>query len=680
MTFKETQSEMIKNIDKIFKTNTTLYTISVDKDELWNLYLDSFPQGTNEIYKTRREYDCQHCKQFVRGFGNVVYIDDDNNIGTIWDITPVFGDLIPVYKALSEYLKSKPVTNVFVTNEPSFGVKFNMGQTEDGDPIRYEHYYTKIPDSRINKSSSSNASIIGKNRANYDVLKRTFDEIGIDAIKTVIEISEQNLLYKGEEWLGKLKTLSELVVDYTKLTDDKKSNYAWRMSNIHGPAISRIRNHSIGTLLIDICKGITLNDAVRKYEVIVAPSNYMRPKPIYTESQRKNAQKLVADMGLTPSLRRRFSTIDDITVNNILFADRDSIARINNDDIFDELANGENVNPRKFDKVNEITIEDFIAKVLPTATKIEALLENRHKPNIVSLIAPVNADSKPLFKWGNNYSWAYAGNMTDSMKQNVKNAGGNIGGVLRFSLQWNEKAQNRNDMDAHCVEPSGNLISYPKAKRIQSTSGVLDVDIVSPGQKVAIENISYSRIDMMDEGIYKFRVHVFSSRNGENGFRCQIEFDNFIHDFDIQNSMRCDQFFEIGTVKYTKLDGFELVTSCNSTGISSSETCGLSTNTFHPVSLAMLSPNFWNDKTIGNKHYMFMLKDCINDETPNGFFNEFLPSELLQYKGLFAMIGDKMKVDKSDNQLSGLGFSSTKPNSLIVKVDGYTSRVMKIVF
>jgi hypothetical protein len=90
--------------------------------------------------------------------------------------------------------------------------------------------------------------------------------------------------------------------------------------------------------------------------------------------------------------------------------------------------------------------------------------------------------------------------------------------------------------------------------------------------------------------------------------------------------------------------------------------------------------NFWNDKTIGNKHYMFMLKDCINDETPNGFFNEFLPSELLQYKGLFAMIGDKMKVDKSDNQLSGLGFSSTKPNSLIVKVDGYTSRVMKIVF
>jgi hypothetical protein len=144
--------------------------------------------------------------------------------------------------------------------------------------------------------------------------------------------------------------------------------------------------------------------------------------------------------------------------------------------------------------------------------------------------------------------------------------------------------------------------------------------------------------------------------------------------------MRNGEFFEIGTVKYTKARGFELITSCDSTGISSSEVCELATNSFHPVSLAMLSPNFWNDKTMGNKHYMFMLKDCMNDENPNGFFNEFLPSELMQYKGLFAMIGDKMRVEDSENQLTGLGFSSTKPNSLIVKVDGYTSRMMKIVF
>ena len=63
-----------------------LYVTSTDKDKLWDLYLDSFPKGTNEIYKERREYDCTCCNQFIRNIGSVVSINDDNTIESIWDI------------------------------------------------------------------------------------------------------------------------------------------------------------------------------------------------------------------------------------------------------------------------------------------------------------------------------------------------------------------------------------------------------------------------------------------------------------------------------------------------------------------------------------------------------------------------------------------------------------------
>lgn len=91
-------------------------------------------------------------------------------------------------------------------------------------------------------------------------------------------------------------------------------------------------------------------------------------------------------------------------------------------------------------------------------------------------------------------------------------------------------------------------------------------------------------------------------------------------------------------------------------------------------------PNYWDEQGIGNKHYFFMLDDCKNPEPVRGFFNEYLNSELTPHRKVFEVLADKMKTPYQEHQLSGLGFSSTMRNSVIVKVDGTFSRTLKVNF
>jgi hypothetical protein len=214
------------------------------------------------------------------------------------------------------------------------------------------------------------------------------------------------------------------------------------------------------------------------------------------------------------------------------------------------------------------------------------------------------------------------------------------------------------------------------------TRGNLDVDMNAGGgtTRNAVENITYPDKKHLLEGDYKLYVQNYAQRETiDTGFEVEVEYEGKVFHFSYPKAVKTKENIPVAEFRYSKTKGLEIVKSLPSSQTSKT-VWGVPTETFHKANVVMLSPNHWDERAIGNKHYFFMLDGCANEDKARGFFNEFLTQELDAHRKVIEVVGAKMKTENSDRQLSGLGFSSTQRNSLLVRVKGSFTRTVKVVF
>jgi len=125
----------------------------------------------------------------------------------------------------------------------------------------------------------------------------------------------------------------------------------------------------------------------------------------------------------------------------------------------------------------------------------------------------------------------------EEIKQRVEQAGGMIEGVsVRGSLLWNDY----NDLDLHCICPSGDHIYY--GNKHSRCKGYLDVDRNANGRETRkpVENIRWAK-DQAPAGKYKFFVRTYAYHERQKGripWRAEVEIDGKVHHFEGVNSPR----------------------------------------------------------------------------------------------------------------------------------------------
>jgi hypothetical protein len=404
-----------------------LYT--TDVEGLWGVYLDALPSD-------RQYHTCHCCRQFIERFGGLVTLDAHGvPRSAIWH-TAVPGDFYAsVIAAMQERVESAKVTGVFYSSDKVWG------QPVTGP---WTHFSVVPPSHLVHKDRVKTAyQASAEKLEDYKTMITALQEFALPTVETAIALLKTDSLYRSEKCLGVAEWLRDLIVarDATK-NGKTKANLLWRAVATAPIGFAHPRSSMIGTLLEDIATGLGFEDVKAKFAAKMHPLQYQRPQAAPTAGAIAAAEKLVEQMGIAPSLERRFARLDDLQK---LWVPIEPIAQVaKGSGVFGHLqTKGATVAPDIKVPVQTMTWDKFSRTVLPEAERIEILIPSHG--NFAAYLTAQNPDAPPILQWDrgdrrNPVSWyLYNGGSTAARWCLASSTWGRVTAISAQSSAWFEE-------------------------------------------------------------------------------------------------------------------------------------------------------------------------------------------------------------------------------------------------
>ena len=224
--FQQFVTDVTSRLSTMSKGELYLVGDGLDRDSLWLTFLESFPAGTNPRFRERSEYDCSTCRRFIKHFGNVVEIHD-GRVRTLWSgvsaSDPVFS---VVAAALDEFVLSLPLATVFRSSQAQYGTKTTRS-LRDGQVEVWHHLHGRV-------EKRHRVEDVGAAQSDFDaavqVFQRGLAELSPHALDTVVDLIDDNALYRGTEHRRAVTEFRSLQNRWTKATDGRAFVFANAMN------------------------------------------------------------------------------------------------------------------------------------------------------------------------------------------------------------------------------------------------------------------------------------------------------------------------------------------------------------------------------------------------------------------------------------------------------------------
>lgn len=720
---------LIRNQFSLMAKTGKLFVSSVSGDTLWDLYLNSFAPEDNQPFRDPNSTvnNCNRDKHWVRTYGNIVAIDDNNNIITMFDINVEGSSYYNSVTAMRSALQQAPIKSVFaielsnLVKQPYEKIKKNadlyqlgysstnkqytkdevakFGVVTTDKVYTFHHFYVNLPKQYVLTGTESIGTYLSKKNSTHQVFVKGLN-IPLETLQVVSELMAQGSLLRADLYKYKVDEFISIKQEYDNLEGSTLSKDNWTWKKFSDIPFAAFANELVGTTCIDLAQGKDINVVQKEFNIRVDPTNHMKATTAVTERQKQDAGRRIVELGYEDSFKRRFATLNDIDINERIHTNS-SKKKAPATTLFANVktTNSGTLSRHKkaeFDAIETVDINTFINSILPNSKSIQVFLENSFGNNLVTMTTSIDSDTKKMFKWDNNFSWTYNGNLAgkSNLTERVISKGGRVDGVFRFTHSWNELEPNDSLMDLHVFMPgnngpnckvgdnygtSDNRVGWNR--RIDPTSGgVQDIDYTNaaPAGYIPVENITFPSLDKLKDGKYKCKIHNWNKRHSWGRGKAEIAFGGELYEY-IYPATGHKEWIDIATVTLSK-GVWSIEHHLEPVGATSNTMWGLDSNQFHKVNLISLSPNYWGDNGIGNKHYFFFLEGCHSDQPMRSFHIENLNGELLQDRKVLEIFGMTDKLEPTTKQLAGLGFTNDSKETLIVKVEGSFKRTVRVKF
>ena len=378
-------SALLASVRTTFDTITNLQKalFITDATGLFDLYLDNLPIAE------RQHHNCHACQKFVNTFGGLVLINEDGSmLPVMWNQENAPDLYMKAFGEMRSRVKKARVVSPFWSKFSTWGTPVT------GD---WTHFAVTPNECFLHRDKLLTAGQrMAAAKESFKTVALALSEVKPVVLDEVLRLFESETLVRSDKFIGPVKWLREL---QDRPRGRAGENMLWKAIATAPEGFLHPRASIVWPLVEAVIGGEDFASVKSKFDAMTAPLRYQRPQVAPSIGNVKQAEEIVAKLGIAPSLERRFARLED--AKDILW----SPVPLANDikegtGVFGHLKTKEDVKnsvPRLDLPAVTITLEKFMRTVLPTAEQMT--LNVPLYGRFTAFTTAMNDDAPPIIKW-----------------------------------------------------------------------------------------------------------------------------------------------------------------------------------------------------------------------------------------------------------------------------------------